>query len=116
MTKLISRAKRIRSYDKNVCQYRKAGNFETAVEDFRSLRPVSLIEASYSLQHKAVYVMLICLRGRRRGLVVKSRTPEREVGGSILTRVAVLYPRAKYIYLPKRTGNNQEAVAPSQHD
>ena len=30
--------------------------------------------------------------GRRRGLVVERRTPEREVGGSILTRVAVLYP------------------------
>ena len=32
------------------------------------------------------------LEGRRRGLVVERRTPEREVGGSILTQVAVLYP------------------------
>ena len=30
--------------------------------------------------------------GRRRGLVVECRTLEREVGGSILTQVAVLYP------------------------
>ena len=30
--------------------------------------------------------------GRRVGLVVERRTPEREVGGSILTRVAVLDP------------------------
>ena len=29
--------------------------------------------------------------GRRGGLVVERCTPEREVGGSILTRVAVLY-------------------------
>ena len=29
---------------------------------------------------------------RRGGLVVERRTPEREVGGSILTQVAVLYP------------------------
>ena len=32
-----------------------------------------------------------CLR-RHRGLMVERRTPEREVGGSILNRVAVLYP------------------------
>ena len=30
--------------------------------------------------------------GRRGGLVVERRTPEREVGGTILTQVAVLYP------------------------
>ena len=30
--------------------------------------------------------------GRRSGLVVELQTPEREVGGSILTQVAVLYP------------------------
>ena len=30
--------------------------------------------------------------GRRRGLVVERRTSEREVEGSILTEVAVLYP------------------------
>ena len=44
------------------------------------------------------------------------RTSEREVGGSIHTRVAVLYPWARYIYLPKSTGNTQEAVALSRHD
>ena len=35
------------------------------------------------------------------GLVVARRTPEREVGGSILTQVAVLCSCARYIYLPK---------------
>ena len=30
--------------------------------------------------------------GRHRGLVVERRTPEREVGGSILTQIAVLCP------------------------
>ena len=33
--------------------------------------------------------------------MVERRAPGREVGGSILTQVAVLYPRARYIYLPK---------------
>ena len=33
--------------------------------------------------------------------MVERRTPEREVGGSILTRVAVLCPWARYINLPK---------------
>ena len=33
--------------------------------------------------------------------VVERRTPEREVGGSILTQVAMFCPRARYIYLPK---------------
>ena len=60
--------------------------------------------------------------------MVECRTPEREVGVSILTQspcrlimtistsstdislVAVLYPLARYIYLPKSTGNTQEAV------
>ena len=45
-----------------------------------------------------------------------SRTPEREVWGSILTRVAELHPWARYIYLPKSTGNTQKAVAPSRYD
>ena len=36
-----------------------------------------------SLMHKV---------GRRGGLVVERRTPERGVGGSILTWVAMLYP------------------------
>ena len=30
--------------------------------------------------------------GRRRGLAVERRTPEQEVGGSILSQVAVLCP------------------------
>ena len=30
--------------------------------------------------------------GRRGGLVVERRTPERKVGGSIFTQIAVLYP------------------------
>ena len=45
--------------------------------------------------------------------MVERRTPEREVGGSILTRVAVLCPGVRYIYFPKSTGNTQEMVAPS---
>ena len=48
--------------------------------------------------------------------MVERRTPEREVGGSILTQVAVLYPLARYNYLSKSTGNTQEAVALSIHD
>ena len=56
------------------------------------------------------------LTGRRSGLVIESRTREREVGGSILTQVPLLCPSARYIYLPKSTGNTQEAVAPSRHD
>ena len=39
------------------------------------------------------YFTVITLKlGRCGGLVVERRTPEREVGGSILTQVAVLYP------------------------
>ena len=42
---------------------------------------------------------------------------EREVEGSILTKVAVLYlERERYIYPQKSTGNTQEAVVPSGHD
>ena len=37
-------------------------------------------------------ILSISTFGRLGGLVVERRTPEREVGGSILTRVAVLYP------------------------
>ena len=44
------------------------------------------------------------------------RTPEREVGGSILTQVVVLCPWARHSLLPKSTGNTQEAVAPSRRD
>ena len=65
--------------------------------------------------HKNPYPNYLTSR-RRRGIVVERRTPEREVGGSILTQVAMLCPWARYIYLPKSTGNTQEAVAPSQHD
>ena len=28
----------------------------------------------------------------------------------------MLYPSARYIFIPKSTGNTQEAVAPSRHD
>ena len=35
---------------------------------------------------------LLGICGRRGGLVVERRTPEREVGGSMLTQVAVLCP------------------------
>ena len=48
--------------------------------------------------------------------MVERRIPEQKVGGSTLTQVAVLYPSARCIYLPKSTGNTQEAVAPSRHD
>ena len=48
--------------------------------------------------------------------MVERRTPERKVGGSILTQVAVLCHCARYIYLSKSTGITQEAVAPSRHD
>ena len=48
--------------------------------------------------------------------MVERRAPEREVGGLILTQVAVLFPLARYIYLPKSTGITQEAVAPSRHN
>ena len=58
-------------------------------------------------------IFITRLQERRGGLVVGRRTPEPEVGGSILTRVAVLYPSARFIYLPKSNGNTQEAVAPS---
>ena len=53
---------------------------------------------------------------RRGGLVVERRTPERDVGGSILIQVAILCPLAIYIHLPKSTGNTLEAVAPTRHD
>ena len=55
-------------------------------------------------------------KGRHGGLVVEHRTPEREVGGSILTQVSVLCLLARFIYLPKSTGNTQGEVAPSRHD
>ena len=48
--------------------------------------------------------------------MVEHRTPEREVGGSILTQVSVLCLLARFIYLPKSTGNTQGEVAPSRHD
>ena len=41
---------------------------------------------------KCFSIYLLNEQGRRSGIVVERRTPEREVGGSILTQVAVLYP------------------------
>ena len=43
-------------------------------------------------QHLLCYQGHVSEPGRRRGLLVERRTPEREVGGSILTQVAVLCP------------------------
>ena len=51
--------------------------------------------------------------GEGGGLVVEPRTPEREVGGSMLP-CCVLEQR--HIYSPISTSNTQEAVAPSRHD
>ena len=48
--------------------------------------------------------------------MVERRTPEREVGGLILTQVAVLYPEQDTFTSQKSTGNTQEAVASSRHD
>ena len=47
-----------------------------------------------SLKGLVVMVLVLCPSSSRRrgGLVVERRTPERGVGGSILTQVAVLYP------------------------
>ena len=42
--------------------------------------------SDFTLKHEKMQMV------RRRGLVVERRTPEREVGGSILTQVAVLCP------------------------
>ena len=55
---------------------------------------------------------------RRGGPVVERRTPEGEVGGLILTQVAVCVLEQDHIYLPKSTGtcNTQDAVALSRHD
>ena len=50
--------------------------------------------------------------GRHSGLVVERRTPEREVGSSILTRVSL----SKIHLPPKSLSSTQEAVAPSRHD
>ena len=48
----------------------------------------------------------------RGGLVGEPQTPKREVGSSITTS-AVL---SKDKFIPKSTGNTQEAVAPSRRD
>ena len=53
---------------------------------------------------------------RRGGPVVECKTPEGEVGGLILTQVAVCVFEQDHIYLPKSTGNTQDAVALSRHD
>ena len=55
VTKLISGAKRIRSREKHVQVFQKAGDFKTAVQEFKSLRPSSLKEASYPFGHKVLY-------------------------------------------------------------
>ena len=44
------------------------------------------------------FIVKLLYGWRRGGLVVERRTPEREVGGSIITQVAVLCRRARYIY------------------
>ena len=46
------------------------------------------------------------------GLVVETRTPGREVGGSIPTSPCCVLEQ-RHIYSPKSTGNTQEVVAPS---
>ena len=58
---------------------------------------------------------LIKIHGVRGGLVVGSRTPERDVGGSNLHPPCCVLEQ-RHIYSPKSTGNTQEAVAPSRHD
>ena len=52
---------------------------------------------------------------RRGGLVVERRTPEREDRGFDTHSGRHVVSLSK-IYLPKSTGNTQEAVAPSRHD
>ena len=44
------------------------------------------------------------------------RTPDPEVGGSNHMRVKPYCVLEQGTFTPKRTGNTQEAVAPSQHD
>ena len=53
-----------------------------------------MVELSKTSDMQSVkqFESLLIFKGRRRGLVVERRTPEREVGGSILTQVAVLCP------------------------
>ena len=46
--------------------------------------------------------------------MVECRTPEQEIRALILTQVAVLFPWARYIYLPKSTGNTQEVVSETE--
>ena len=48
--------------------------------------------------------------------MVEHQTPEREVGGSILTQVAICILEQDTFTSQKSTGNTQEAVAPSRHD
>ena len=47
---------------------------------------------NFGIRKLKVYMLLFSSRTQRGGLVVERRTPEREVGGSILTQVAVLCP------------------------
>ena len=53
--RLLSGAKQIRSREKNVRVFQKAGDFKTAVHEFKSLRPAIVREASYPFGHKALY-------------------------------------------------------------
>ena len=98
VTKLTSGAKRLRSYEKNVRQYRKDGNFQTAVEDFMALRPVSVREASYPpFQHKAVYgrvgdrfVQVVKVGQSRRPTITLIKQGE---DGNSSTAVRIMYYR-----------------------
>ena len=54
--------------------------------------------------------------GRRSGLVVERRTPEREVGVGSSLRLPCCILEQDTFTSEKKTGNNQEAVAPFRHD
>ena len=75
----------------------KYSQFESQADNSEALLNANLRSCAVSLRRLFV-IWLACtcmvyLKGQRRGsLVVERRTPEREVGGSILTQVAVLYP------------------------
>ena len=53
--KLISGAKRIPTKERNVRVFQKAGDFKTAMEEFKSLRPTDLKEISYPFGYKVLY-------------------------------------------------------------
>ena len=66
----------------------------------------------------SVYLGFLCRRHREaRWPSGRAQDSGARGQGSILTQqIAVLYPWARYIYLPKSTGNTQEAMATSRHD